>query len=239
MPESTALVRALALSAALVAGGLPARADDAVFDFSIAGFRVGAMTLKSDQSGSSYAAASRIDTAGVVGIFTDFFFDGNAAGRMREDGSLVPSRYAAVSKSPRALRRTEIDWKGGVPVRVSVEPPRATAPDPAKQGGTLDPVSAAFALLRDAPADEVCATTVDVFDGSRLSRLKLGRAVAAEGQLVCDGTYARIEGEASSMASAREFPFRIIFRRNGAGLAELQRIEAPTDFGRAVVSRRG
>ena len=37
---------------------------------------------------------------------------------------------------------------------------------------------------------------------------------------------------------AREFPFRLSFTLSD-GLAELQRIEAPTNFGKAVIARRG
>jgi hypothetical protein len=230
-------LRPLALGLALAAGS-PAAAGETSFDFYVAGIRVGALTLATEQSGGRYSAAGRIDTAGVAGLL-NFFFDGQAAGSLGRDGTVVPVRYAANSKSLRAARRTEIDWQNGVPVRVSVEPPRSTAPDPAAQGGTLDPVSASFRLLRDAPADAICDTTLDVFDGSRRSRLRLTPPRQAEGGLVCDGTYARLQGEGHTLSSRREFPFRIVFRRNGEGTAQLQRIEAPTSFGNAVIERRG
>jgi hypothetical protein len=231
------LAAALACSLALAAA--PAPAEEASFDFSVAGIRVGALTLSSEQAEGGYTAASRIDTAGVVGVFMDFFFDGQSSGTLAGDGRVVPARYIATSKSPRALRHTRIDWEKGTPVSVSVQPPRSSAPDPAEQGGTLDPVSAGFRLLSAAPPDRICATTVDVFDGSRRSRLKLAAPAKSEAGLVCDGTYARIEGEANTLTSLREFPFRLVFAVNGAGLAELRRIEAPTNFGQAVLSRRG
>jgi hypothetical protein len=229
---------ALPLALLLATAAPAASADEhASFDFSIAGIRVGTLVLEFDQSGKSYTAASRIDTAGVVGLFTDFFFDGQARGRL-SDGKVVPERYDATSKSPRALRETRIDWAGGTPVKVSVEPPRSSAPDPAEQKGTLDPVSAGFKLLRPAPIDAVCNTTVEVFDGSRRSRLKVAAPVRSEGGIVCDGTFARLEGEAHSLTGSREFAFRIRFAVEG-DLARLERIEAPTDYGQAVVARRG
>ncbi len=122
---------------------------------------------------------------------------------------------------------------------VSVVPPRSSAPDPETQRGTLDPVSAGFRLLRDAPADEICDTTVDIFDGSRRSRLKLAPPAEKNGDLICAGTYARIEGEAHSASKQREFPFQMTFRTDDAGIARLQRIETRTQFGKAVVERRG
>ena len=39
------------------------------------------------------------------------------------------------------------------------------------------------------------------------------------------------------MAGAREFPFSIIFAAPANGMAPLQRIEAPTNFGQAVIAR--
>jgi hypothetical protein len=232
------LLSALALGAALAAA-LPAASQQATFDFRIAGIRVGALTMAFEEDGGGYRAASRIDTVGIVGIFADFFFDGSASGTLTSAGAVVPRRFDATSKSPRALRHSRIDWEKGTPVRVSVEPPRSSAPDPAQQTGTLDPVSAGFRLFRPMPAAEICDATVTVFDGSRLSRLVLAPPAEADGALVCRGTFARIEGEAHSMAEQSTFPFTVTFRRDGDGLAHLQRIEAPTNYGQAVIARRG
>jgi hypothetical protein len=232
-PKLAAAAIGLALAATL-----PAAAEQATFDFSVAGIRVGSLTMESDQSGDRYTAMSRIDTAGIAGLI-DFFYDGTASGTVSDAGNVVPSRFRATSKSPRALRETAIDWQGGTPVTVSVEPPRSSAPDPATQGGTLDPVSAGFRLLRAMPAAEICSTTIDVFDGSRRSRLKLASPTENADGIVCQGTFARIEGEAHNMIRGNEFPFRLVFAKAGSGLATLERIEAPTSFGQAVISRRG
>jgi hypothetical protein len=235
MPLLSKAATVLGLTLALA---LPARAEQARFDLSVAGIRIGSLSMDSDRSGDGYTASSRIETAGIVGLI-DFFFDGTATGTVTRGGTIVPSSYAARSKSPRALRETRIDWEKGTPVFVSVEPPRSSAPEPAAQTGTLDPVSAGYRLLRSGPADEICATTIDVFDGSRRSRLQLAAPEATGDGLVCEGSFARIEGEAHEMARGNAFPFRIVFSTDGAGLATLQRIEAPTSFGQAVISRRG
>jgi hypothetical protein len=242
MPKfSRALLVAAALGIAATAV-LPLPASRAAasrsnYSFSIAGIRVGAAAFEFEQSGTSYSAATRIDTAGVVGMIADFFFDGQASGRLGTGGKVVPRLFTATSKSPRALRHSRIEWKDGTPVKVSVEPPRDSAPDPAQQGGTLDPVSASLRLLRDAPVSEICDTTVMVYDGSRVSRLRVAPPKEQDGRLVCAGTYARLKGEASSIVGAREFPFSITFGRTGEGMATLERIEAPTNFGQAVVAR--
>jgi hypothetical protein len=225
---------ALGLLAALA---LPAAAQPASFDFTIAGFKVGQVVMDSRNEGDRYAAAARVDTAGVVSVLADFYFDGQAQGTVGRDGRVVPHLFTAKSRSPRAERTTRVEWQGGTPVSVSVVPPRDGAPEPSTQGGTVDPVSASFRLLSDAPADQVCNTTIDIFDGSRRSRLRIGAAQAAGEMLVCQGAYARIEGESHSLADLREFPFTLSFSRDGE-MARLQRIEAPTNFGKAVLSRR-
>ena len=171
----------------------------------------------------------------------DFFFDGTATGSVdarRHGGAGELRRHLEVAAG--AARDQDRAGSGGVPVSVSVEPPRESAPDPAKQGGTLDPVSAGFRLFRDGAGRRGLR-----HHGRRLRRLA---AVAAEGRrsrrregeaLVCAGTFARIEGEAHSMADLREFPFRLVFVPNGGGLYRLERIEAPTNFGQAVLTRQG
>lgn len=239
MPTSSrpTLAPALVLAAALAAA-LPAHAEEATFDGSVAGIRVGSLVMEADAQDGRYDARSRIDTAGILGMFLEYFYDGRATGRLGDGGKVVPSRFDATSKSPRALRASTIEWKNGTPVKVSVEPPRSSAPDPAKQGGTLDPVSAGFRLLRTMPAGEVCDTTIRVFDGSRLSQIELAKPAAKGDTLTCAGQFARIEGEAQTLTSLRKFPFSLTFRKVG-GEAVLQRIEAPTNYGHVVLSRRG
>jgi len=41
------------------------------------------------------------------------------------------------------------------------------------------------------------------------------------------------------MADLREFPFRLVFLPSDGGLYRLERIEAPTNFGQAVLARTG
>lgn len=229
----------IAVGLAMALAAAPAAARSQVFDLTLAGIPLGTVTLEADEAGGAYRAGSRIAPSGLVGAFTDYSFNGTAEGSVDAAGRVTPLRFAADSTSPRASRRTEIEWSGGAPVRVSVEPPRRSSVDPSRVAGALDPVSAGFALLRDNNADKICDTGIDVFDGSRRSRLELGKPVATEGALVCSGSYARVEGEAHSLSSQREYPFTLTFVPNGGGKMRLERIETRTRFGLAVVSRRG
>ena len=238
MPIRLSVLSVLALLAGLAGGMSSAQATNAAFDFHIAGFRVGVLSMGASQEGSRYSATGRIDPTGLLALFSDYFFDGSSSGHVGRDGSVVPVRYDAVSKSPRSLRNTVIEWRNGTPIRATVEPPRSSAPDPTLQRGAVDPVSAGFRLFRDMPVGDICNAAVDVFDGSRRSRLRLGAPVAAGPLLTCAGSFAQIEGEAHSAAQHPEFPFEVSFRPDGAGMAQIERIEAPTRYGRAVLTRR-
>lgn len=238
--------RSLRLAAATCGLGLaaasaatPGAPEGSTFDLAVSGVHVGTVTLQSEEADGRYVAASRIKPSALVGAMTGYAFDGEASGVIGADGRVAPVRFTAESSSPRAKRRTEIEWEGATPVRVSVEPPRKNAPDPARVVGALDPVSAGFALLRDAAPEAICDTSVDVFDGSRRSRLSLAEPVAVEGGFTCAGVYARLEGEAHTMSADGSYPFTLVFTPNGGGLVRLERIETRTRFGPAVIRRRG
>ena len=239
MPIRPSALSAAALALALALGGADrAAAEAAVFDFYVSGINVGKMSLDTSQTGTSYSSRSRIEAAGVLGMLLTFYYDGQASGQIKADGSVVPSRFEAHSKTPRSDRRSSIDWKGGAPVKVSVDPPRKHPPDPTKQAGTLDPISAGFAILRDRPADDLCDKTLMVYDGSRVSRLRLDPEKDAGDTITCVGNYARIEGEAHTLSGQREFPFTLIFSKQPNGIGRLEKIQTDTSFGRAVLERR-
>lgn len=228
----------LAAAPALAAPALSAGAQ--VYDLAVSGIPIGAVTISSAVSGESYEATGTIVPNAFIGALTSYRFDGVARGRLTRDGRVVPVRFSANSSSPRATRRTEIEWRGETPVKVSVEPPRKFAPNPAKVVGALDPVSTAFALLRDNSADAICDVAVYMFDGSRRSRLSLAApAKAADGTYSCAGTYSQLEGEKHDFSTEAEYPFTLIFAPRGGGMLTLERIETRTRFGPAVVTRRG
>ncbi|MBP7243341.1 DUF3108 domain-containing protein [Amaricoccus sp.] len=236
-------LRLAAAAAAFLAAGAATPAGVAgaqVYDLAISGIPIGTVTLRGEQSGKDYRATGKITPTALISALTSYSFDGVASGVVDGGGKVQPVRFSADSTSPRAARRTEIEWSGATPVKVSVVPPRKHAPDPNGVVGALDPVSASFALLRDAPVERICATSIDVFDGSRRSRLTLGEPVATgDGRFSCAGIYAQLEGEKQSFATEAEYPFTLIFGPGAGEMLQLERIETRTRFGPAVVTRRG
>jgi hypothetical protein len=234
------LAAGLGLALAVASGAsAPLAAEPAHFDISVAGIRAGEITLSASRSGDVYHAGGRLRSTGLIGAVARLRFDGEATGRIDAAGRLVPDRYTASSRSTRSERETEIVFDNGAPVAVRVEPPRDREVDPAEQGGTIDPLSAAYALLLDTSEGAVCNRRVDLFDGSRRSQIAIGSAEDQDGAKVCNGLYTRVEGDSHSVSDQREWPFRLVFKANGSGTLELDRIETPTRFGLAVVSRRG
>lgn len=230
----------IAIGLAAAGSAASAQSDSATYNLSVSGIPLGTVTLRSEQSGNGYLAGVRITPNGLVSAVTGYSFDGRASGLVDASGKVTPQVFEADSRSPRAKRRTEIEWSGDTPVRVSVEPPRNNAPDPARIVGALDPVSASFALLRDTSKEALCNASIDVFDGSRRSRLSLGAPVAGEdGAVTCSGAYAKLEGEAHSFSPQGEYPFTLTFAPGDAGRMRLERIETQTRFGTAVVARSG
>lgn len=233
-----ALAAVMAAGPALGASPALAEAFDAAFDFRIAGIKAGEIAMAGDATGDTYLARAEVRTTGLLGVFADFFYDGTSEGWVTASGRMVPETFTASSRSPRDDRETRIDWEEGTPVYVSVEPPRSTAPEPSTQAGTLDPVSAGFALLRDGPRDEICAKAVDVFDGSRRSRITLGAPQDEDGQIICNGSYERLEGEENTFNSEAAYAFKLIFSEAGGNMARLERIETRTEYGGAALVRR-
>jgi hypothetical protein len=233
--------RSLALAAALfgAAAPVPAFATDGVFNLYVSGIRAGELTLATAVDGDSYRTTSRISTTGLVGAVARFGFSGESTGRVTGNGTVKPSRFVAHSRSTQGDRQTDVAFGDSGPTRVTITPPRRSLPELDRQVGTIDPLSASFLLLRDNEEGEICDKRLDLFDGSRRSLIRLDKPVAADGGFTCTGTYARVEGEAHSLSTQREYPFKLVFRPNGDGTLRIERIETRTRFGLAVVERRG
>ncbi len=227
---------AMLLLAALLPWSATAQSFDGEFEFRVTGIPVGTLVTRGGQSGSSYEITASIEPNRLIAAVTKYAFDGSAAGQVFA-GKPVPVTYFAESTSPRASRETRITWKDGVPVSASVIPARSTAPDPASQAGTLDPVSAGFALLRDAPLDRICRTSIDIFDGSRRNRIVLGSPEKVGDEYICGGRYKRLEGEENTFSVKGDYGFTVVFRQTDNGLARFQRLESRTSFGNAVLER--
>lgn len=230
------LVLALCLPVAAMA-----QSEEAVFDIAVAGVRAGSLSLAADRSGASYAVRTALESGGVVRLLRRVRFDAAARGTEAR-GRYTPDSYTESADTGQRQSEVEMTYAGGVPQILAYTPaPAGGTPlvDPAQQGGTLDPATALYAVLRDLPADQACTLTARTFDGRRLAQVTLSGATPQDAGLLCQGQYRRIDGfTAKEMADRQQFAFSLIYAATGHGLLRVREVQLDTIFGKATLTRR-
>jgi hypothetical protein len=210
------------------------------FDLKLSGVRAGVVSFSAVEDGRQYSAAARAQSSGLVAMVRDLGYDARATGLITPQG-FVPSRYQESANTGERASRAVMEYVRGVPQVKSYDPPqerRARDVDPATQGGTLDPMTAIFALLRDVPRDQVCTLDVPVFDGRRASRVITRGPEARGDRILCDGEYRRVAGFTErQMREMARFPFSITYAPAGDRY-RVERIAIETLYGRATLDRR-
>jgi hypothetical protein len=176
----------LAAGAMVLLAALPLRAEaPAVFDLSIRGIPAATLQFDGRVADGRYAVAGRLESSGVVGMLRRIRFDAEARGAVRGE-RFAPSAYRESADTGRRQSQAVMEYRRGVPQVKEYAPPRAANEagiDPATQGGTVDPLTAMFAALRDRPVESACNLDVHIFDGKRRSRVVLAAPQAREGGL--------------------------------------------------------
>ena len=210
------------------------------YTVSIAGLNVGTASLAVNTAGDRYSAEARIRGRGLVGRLFDFGYVGNSSGRIVSNFKLQPDQYRANKNSSGETRAYYLDYRGGLPVRAETVPPTnfpQYAPDPSKLGGSLDPISAAWTLLRDVPVGQACNRSTMVYDASRSFRVWLQPREQAGDLWSCAGAYSREGGfSPRKLAEQKVFPFKVFFRED-AGMMRAVRVEVVTTYGTARATR--
>ncbi|MEZ5911568.1 MAG: DUF3108 domain-containing protein [Paracoccaceae bacterium] len=243
MPQLRPFRAALVLIAALA---LPVKAladqtDKATFSLEIKGLSAGRLTFSGKEQGGSYAVAGRLESAGLVSLIRKIRYDARAHGRV--SGTVyTPSRYEEDADTGKRQSQSVMEYRGGVPQVKVYNPPRDPRPgdvDPASQGGTVDPLTALYATLRDVPRDQACNLTLTLFDGRRRSQLVLAPAEAAGDAITCAGEYRRLAGfSEKDMAEKSRFPFRLIYEDAGNGTVRVSEVTMDSLYGKARLKRR-
>ena len=210
------------------------------FDLRLSGVRAGVVSFSAVEDGRQYSAAVRAQSSGLVSLVRNLAYDARATGRITPHG-FVPTRYQESADTGERVSRAVMEYVSGVPQVKAYDPPqerRARDVDPATQGGTLDPMTAIFALLRDVPRAEVCTLDVPVFDGRRASRVSTRGPKQDGDRIVCEGEYRRVAGfSGRQMREKTRFPFSITYAPAGDRY-RVERIAIDTLYGRATLDRR-
>lgn len=211
-----------------------------VYDVSVRGLKAAELEMAVNVEGDAYTVKALVRGGGLVGLFTDFSFGGVASGRIRPGGGLAPVVYQGVETGD-SDRTTVINFRGGNPVSVKFSPPRESKQrdvEPRGLKGVLDPISASFSLLDDAPVGEACGRTIKVYDGLKLSKVIIGERRQERGGWACGGVYRRVSGfSRSQMEKQVDFPFTLHYRETD-GMMRITRFSVETKVGDAVARRR-
>lgn len=232
----------LSLTFALLAA--PAQADQkdsAIFDVSIRGIPAATLTFSGAIEGQSYAARGTLKSSGILGLVKRIRYDATAAGRVA-GVRFTPSRYTERADTGKRQSEAVMDYRKGVPQVKSYIPPRPPQPsdvDPAAQGGTVDPLTALYGMLRAVPEAEACTFRAFMFDGRRRSQIVLGKRSLADGSITCPGEYRRLEGfSPEELAEKSRFPFIVTYGPAGDGMVQVIEITMDTLYGKGRMIRR-
>lgn len=235
------MYRVLALCFSLLALVTPAASEEGSFSLTLAGIRAGVLTYSGEEAGGRYTTRGSARSTGLVGSILDISIDTVATGRV-SDNTYRPSSYRQAGREGDKIRDMSFSYRGGVPT-VTRTPPR-DLPDyvavPSKQGGTLDPTTTAFAMLRDRPRDLLCKLNINLYDGRRRANIRYTKIKSGRnGRIVCEGEYRREQGFTAEELAERPFwPFSTVYEPLGNDQYRVTEVRVPTTFGPVRLKRR-
>jgi hypothetical protein len=235
---------ALAAALATLVPAAPAVAEAehrGSFDVVFRGIVAGRATFHANENTRSYALAGRLQSTGLLRVIADIRYDAQVQGTRAGD-RFAPRQYREEARISQRTQEAEMVWRRGIPVVELVAPPKDPEPtdlDPATQRGTVDPLTALWAVLRDVPPGEACDVSNDVFDGRRRSRLRLHSPAKNGDAVVCTGEYRRVAGFADwEMKERVSFPFSVRMEPNGDGLLRVSEVTVDSTYGPVRLVRR-
>jgi len=214
-------------------------AESGRFAVSFGGLRAGILAYEANETGGRYRMRGAARASGVVGALFDAEIDTVAEGRVSAN-TYRPDLAREVTRSGEETTERLFRFDGGVPQvtrRPEKAPPSHAAPA-AQQVGTVDTTTAAYAILRDRPAELACRLDIAVFDGTRRHRIRLDAPKATDRGIACSGRYSRIAGfKPDEMAERQHWPLTLEYVRQPDGTLRVDNLSFPTSFGKARITR--
>ena len=222
----------------------PVRADQTdsiAFDLTLRGLSAGRLTVDGRIEGNRYAASGTLKSSGIVGAIRKVRYDAAVEGAYSKN-RFTPFGYSEKADTSKRQSESVMAYKRGVPQVMVYSPPRDPRPgdvNPATQGGTIDPLTALYAVLRDIPEAEACTFRAVMFDGKRRSQIVLSSPEVGDGSVTCTGEYRRLEGFApDEMAEKSRFPFRLTYGPAEPGRLRVVEVSMDTLYGKGRLKRR-
>ena len=210
------------------------------YDVSAFGFKVGELRINNRLDAQSYSVAARFSTTGLVGMLRNMGFSMQANGR-RKGASFSPLRYRENVNTGRRTSSAQMRYVRGVPSLSGgkVSDGEAAPLDPARQGGTIDPLTALFMVLRDQPAASLCQLDEQMFDGARRTRILLESKTGAGQAVTCSGRFQRVAGYSDADLTDRGFvPLQVTYAAGPGGAMQAQDVQLQTSYGLIALKRQ-
>jgi hypothetical protein len=258
------LIGALLATALVTAAPPPAAAGNATLQaayyISIAGFTIGGADVDGRFSDTSYTAAIKGSTRGLIRLVSDSQATLTGSGRI-SGTKVVPAAYTLATSEGGFETHVDMAMRGGSIVTVHAEPSLIDAPDRVPvtanhKRRVVDPVGAFVIALGDSTRIDgahVCNRTVPVFDGWQRYDVRLfykdTKAVEGHGDsysgnvIVCGARYVPIAGHrrdresVQHMADNKRLEVWLVPIEN-TGLLLPYRLVIGTEIGDLVISAR-
>jgi hypothetical protein len=161
-----------------------------VWQVYLGGINLGNIGIKSSFTGNSYAAVSRLKTAGVVNSFYEAVIDAESVGLVAGSG-LQPQKYNSNTNNEKQNQKVDLTYTAGG-IQLFSDPPYNTERFPVteeQKRGTLDPLSGLVFSLSGVSHSSAkpCGDTVRVFDGRRRYDIEL--TFQGQDKVKTDGGY--------------------------------------------------
>lgn len=244
------VVRFKPLAAAVVLGCMmvvpPAGANEdrriqATFDLELRGLRAGSLMFSGASNASAYSVAVRLQSSGLVNLIRRIHFDGQVQGHIK-NSKLAPHRYQDSFDNGRRVSSMVMEFTARTPAIVTQSPERERQPydiDASTQTGTVDILTALFAVFRDAPRAEICNVDMAMYDGRRRTQLVVSAPTEVASGVNCAGEYRRISGfPPDEMAERTTYPFTLVYAAGPDGMMQLQTVEMESTQGSGRLIRR-
>jgi hypothetical protein len=233
---------ALSLCIALPAAVMAERIEDkATFDVVIRGLTAATLAFSAVEDGSRYAVSGVLKSAGIAAMFRKISYTGTAKGAI-SGTRYTPFSYVEQSDNGKKKSSSKMTYERGVPSAVKYAPARDAREDnvePSSQGGTVDTLSALYAILRDVDAGQECNVSLEMYDGRYVSSIAISKPQAEGNTVVCTGQYQRIAGfKPSEMAERTIFPFTLTYEPTANGRMRVTEVAMESIYGKAAMKRR-
>ena len=232
----------VALSAALTTAAFANRVEDkATFDVVIRGVSAASLSFSAAQEGNRYAVSGLLKSAGVAALLRKISYNATAKGAV-SGTNYTPSSYVEQADTGKKKSTSKMTYSRGVPSAVQYTPPREGRDkdvNPATMGGTVDTLTALYAILRDVDAGQECKISLKMYDGRYVSSIAIAKPTKRGDAVTCNGQYRRIAGfKAEEMAERTTFPFTLTYQPMTNGRMRVTEVAMESIYGKAAMKRR-